>query len=844
MKKMKGIDFKALLVNHGEKIGAVIVALLGVMGLATAHWSPESRVEEQLVKKANDTKAKMESTTWPDDKRQVFEKTPDVRELTHKMQNPDQDVARYAPSISFSEPLQKMREKRSAPVILAPLYPEASLVTVPLALVPEDEAESKDEKMEGKEKDEDSEKESDEDRERRERLGPIAGNPLGGDLGGGLGGGGVPGGAGLLGGGAGASGPPGMGGGGPGIGGDPRGGGMDPRGGGAGGPPGMGGGMGRGRDPRGGGAGGPPGMGGGGPGMGGDPRGGGMDPRGGGAGGPPGMGGGSGMLGGGGLLGGGGELGDMYGDYSDYSGMLGTNVSSKRIRYAAGVSVRMIFDLREQRKKMAEALQMNPGDPAVAQYAEDFAEIHIERKQAIPAQDEWSGEWQEVLVEDLEESMSESLGFDLEIVNPMVTRPVITMPLPRRVSGRWGKKEASHTQLENFVLTAEEQELIRKRDEKLAREAEERKAKLPPTRKKGGFANLRGNASDYMSSLYGKGQGEEQFYSDFIEDYSNELASEGEGDASSDDSKKKKSKEKLEEMKKKLFSAVDRLLLVRIMDFTAERGQKYIYRIRVEMYNPNYRKPVDSLVTPELADQMTIFSEWSQPSPPVTVPMDYRYYVQKVAGQQGSEESAQLSVYYEVPELGTPVMTDVSVPVGLRIGGEKEIEAVDLAKSVLSRTKVDIKSRDLLASVVEAPKITAGDHPELQAILSKLPRGTKAIPDQVTVVDASGAIILRSAGDASTAQKYDQDDVSFLLKEYEKAGWKRDGKEEGNASDPFNLSGGGEDGGLGAGAGMGAGMGMGSGMGMGYGDPLGGKSGRGRGSRGGRGGRGPGMPGM
>ena len=39
MAKFKGIDFKALLLNHGEKIGVVLIVLLGLTGFATASWA-------------------------------------------------------------------------------------------------------------------------------------------------------------------------------------------------------------------------------------------------------------------------------------------------------------------------------------------------------------------------------------------------------------------------------------------------------------------------------------------------------------------------------------------------------------------------------------------------------------------------------------------------------------------------------------------------------------------------------------------------------------------------------------------------------------------------------------
>ena len=48
MAKLKGMDFKALLLNHGEKIGAALIVLLGLTGLATASWTPSTKQPEEL----------------------------------------------------------------------------------------------------------------------------------------------------------------------------------------------------------------------------------------------------------------------------------------------------------------------------------------------------------------------------------------------------------------------------------------------------------------------------------------------------------------------------------------------------------------------------------------------------------------------------------------------------------------------------------------------------------------------------------------------------------------------------------------------------------------------------
>ena len=543
------------------------------------------------------------------------------------------------------------------------------------------------------------------------------------------------------------------------------------------------------------------------------------------SGGMPGMGGDLSGTGGDGMLSLGGD-GD-FGEYGMYGGMLGASVKEKRIRYSAAVSVRYVFNLYEQRKKVAEALHLPLSDPRVRQYAEEFIDLHVERKQAIPSADPWAGEWESVSTDDLAEILNESLGFDLEVVVAAVTRSVITMPLPRRAQGIWGKEEASHRRISDFELSVEEKELIRKRDEKLAKELAERKAKLPPSRaEKKGFYGFKGNANEMMTTMFGGGTGQDDFYDEFGEDIQDEMSD------SSASGNSGMNKDQLAKLRKKLFepSAADRLLLVRFMDFTVERGQQYIYRVRLELNNPNFNMPVDQLEQPELATQKTIMSDWSVPTAPVFVPNEYRYYVKKAS--TSSDEKAELSMYYEIPDKGTPVMADFSVPLGIRIGAEKDIDVVDLSKSVLDRANVDLRSRDILCSVYEAPKFSSSDHPDLKSWLDKLPRGQKPIGDQITVMTSAGSLVNRSAGDAIREMEKDQGDIDFLIKEYEKIGWRK--KDADNSTgDPFggDLFGGDDDG-------MG-GMADG-GYGMGEGDPL---SGGGRAGRGGSGRRGGGFNG-
>ena len=111
-----------------------------------------------------------------------------------------------------------------------------------------------------------------------------------------------------------------------------------------------------------------------------------------------------------------------------------------------------------------------------------------------------------------------------------------------------------------------------------------------------------------------------------------------------------------------------RVLLVRFMDFTCDRGNTYIYRVRLEMKNPNFNYPIDELEQPDLATQATIFSVWSEPTAPTYVPQSYRYYTQRADNPQ----TVKVGMFYENEKAGTPVMANIEVRVGSRVGGKSD----------------------------------------------------------------------------------------------------------------------------------------------------------------------------
>lgn len=678
------IDFKAILLNHGEKIGAGVVALLALTGLATANWATApSDIQPDVLKSiAEKTKQSWLSNVWSDDKKATFENTPDVLALAERMQSETEDLERFSTVVPWDPPIHMTRERRGAVTVLVPRDPEANAIAIVMAEKPDAE---------------DEETETTEDLTQKKDKEPTVSEDVSNTFGVAAGGLGGPGAAGGI---------PGAAGGFPGM---------------AAGVPGAAGGYG----------GAPGGYGGAPGGYGGAPGGGGMMAD------PGGFSGG--MTGGdmsGGAMMGSGMMAGMMSDYGEggygeggYGGYGGMMTAERKVRYHSGVSVRLIFPLLEQIRSLAKSLHLPESDPRVSQSI-DFVDFQIERKKAVPGADPWSGEWESISTDEIGEILNKSLAFDLDIVNPSVTRSELTMPLPRLAAGKWTERDASHKQLLNVTLDAEEQMLLDRYNAKLLEEAEKRKKMLPDPTKRGGFSRYMLNASDLNNALGGTSGIADDLY----------------GEMSQNKDPKKKSKYDDKEELKKLINmsmSAGRFLLVRFMDFTCDRGNSYIYRVRLEMRNPNFNYPIDQLEQPDLATQATLFSDWSKPTPPVYVPQSYRYYAQRA----DNPESVKVGMYYENEKAGTPTMANLEIRVGSRIGGVSNVEVVDLSKSVREGQDVEFKSPDLLAAVNPSIRLNGSDSPELKSYLDAT-RGQKPLADRITVVDSNGAIVTRYVGDA------------------------------------------------------------------------------------------------
>jgi hypothetical protein len=340
--------------------------------------------------------------------------------------------------------------------------------------------------------------------------------------------------------------------------------------------------------------------------------------------------------------------------------------------------------------------------------------------------------------------------------------------LPRRAAGIWGANQASHSRLEDFELDPDEREMINRIvaiTAQQAAEAAEREESLGPQR--GGFGSHIQDQRDLRSTARASGNfRNEEELNDSIRKIAQEAIGENDGEFS--ERQKEIFDQQISQLSNEELDGSDRLLLVRFMDFTAERGVTYRYRVRLEMFNPNFGQVVDTLESPELANKESLFSDWSQPTDEATVPMRYRNYIRSVKLSPADLKSmrAQVGVYYEDDGI-LPIIGATEVEVGMPIGGKSSPERVDLEKMVLEKGEVNLSTDEFLCGIVSNPNLTASDHSDFEQELRQLRRGFRPVSDVVCLVDQNGDLVLKEVDENASALEVEEQLVEQIIANYD-----------------------------------------------------------------------------
>ncbi|MGE3316043.1 MAG: hypothetical protein AB7O26_13090 [Planctomycetaceae bacterium] len=393
------------------------------------------------------------------------------------------------------------------------------------------------------------------------------------------------------------------------------------------------------------------------------------------------------------------------------------------------VAVRGVFPLHRQIKELEKAMHLTTRTPGEIEKLIRFQGFELERQTALRgAADPWTGPWEPVDLQVAKGVMTEASGWEDDTFSNAVISDVFTMPLPYREVGTWGEL-AGHKSLTEFELDEEEVERQLKINEVLLAKLKEEKAKEEKKVETQGFATLQEGIREQIldSGADLAKLTDEEFLKGIVNDSN--------PDSSEDD------KKKMIERIKARISAAGNLLLFRYLDFEVQPGNTYRYRVRLVLFNPFLGRNVQEVLTPEIAEGQLRKTQWSEPTPPVRVPGDADYFVNKVDnGRRGTLPSAEIDLFQWSTETGTIVNSPVRTNVGQYLGGTVRNVYVNRPMAgTFEKENFKFTTDDILLDVVPRPSFERSLHPDVQlAPNAKEPVG---ITDQALVMNKMGDLI-------------------------------------------------------------------------------------------------------
>lgn len=468
---------------------------------------------------------------------------------------------------------------------------------------------------------------------------------------------------------------------------------------------------------------------------------------------------------------------------------LGYNVGAVREAQAYKFAiVRAVFPIKEQIVRYMQATNSMSIEAAAQLF--EVIDFNLERQELIGRTDQWT-DWEPVDTQAAIDVLEQSGQPEADVVRAAVTDSAITMPLPPRIYGRWGKM-ASHPRILSFELSPEEiQQEVKLNAElmKMREEMEKNQIKSQPQKvQKRGFSSVAGDARALQSQVLGGGamdDGEMGFgrgtnvddgkrrrgnrpgqptnapgANNGMDAQANYAALMDRLSKSTDEEEKKKA---LAEYIKKSVTAEGELLLFRYLDFNVDPGKTYRYRVRLVLNNPNFGH-----LTSEANGEASVVAgetretDWSDVTKPVTIERDVAYFVKDVDLRRNK---TIVSVYEWDTKLGTTVHGDIDLYPGQHITGKAKTNVIDPAKSMAEVKDYTFKSPDVFVDTHTDVALDRNLHKDL-----RLPGGSNGealLPEEALVVQAATgelAVIdpVREAGEQARLEKQQKAQDEFF----------------------------------------------------------------------------------
>lgn len=381
------------------------------------------------------------------------------------------------------------------------------------------------------------------------------------------------------------------------------------------------------------------------------------------------------------------------------------------------VSIVGIVPLRKFALSYSKALNID--SPLAAADEVQFQSFELERQTATAGANPWTGKWNPVNLDIAKQILRIIEDYDPEVVSSALIDSVFTMPLPRRIAGEWDFW-ATHPRLKTLSkLQREAQMLI---DEKALKKAQELQAATKKTTRHGGFAEFQ---HDIRGARRGVGA---QAMQTLTDETMQQMAGRAGANA------------------RGLHAIIaGQVLLFRYLDFDVEKGNAYRYRLRLVLRNPNYNKPIEELIDPEIAEAELLKTPWSNTTNPVVVREYQEYYLTKV-NRSRTQLSAVINILQWYQEAGTLIQTELSkilpgqfIAAYKAAGDDKrerggvETNVLRPANPTLENERIEVVTKDVLLDIDDAEEMNASEHAELEIDFRKRGESTRA--DQVLVVD-------------------------------------------------------------------------------------------------------------
>ena len=398
------------------------------------------------------------------------------------------------------------------------------------------------------------------------------------------------------------------------------------------------------------------------------------------------------------------------------------------------VSFRAIFPLGDQLDELAKT--MHESRQQVAGKV-NFIDFEVERQVAQPGNQPWPETWEKI---DLQAALDlmDRIEFDTDLVDPIFTDNVFTMPLPRRVIGKW-KRWASHPLI--TTLTEEQAELQAQLTAKIMEDVEKNK-KDDKTGKKGLSSRLHDNRGA-RSSMVSNGS-----MNNMMKDLTSQVQN-GQMDMFNPQVARGDGSDNMaqamtgfSEQVSRADGKMSKYLLFRYFDFQVTPGNAYRYRVRMKLLNPNFKRPVEELVDESIAAGEIRETPWSEPTTYAFIPEEQHMFLAKAEKPKGDGlPSAQIDVYQWFSEAGTTIAAKVEkLQLGQFIGGRvPDTEVYRPAYDTLKKEEIPVFTGSLLTDVAAGSTASGFDlveHADLKLDDKKLKQLTTS--DKALVVDRYG----------------------------------------------------------------------------------------------------------